>query len=291
MVLCVNHSVAELAQGIEYIDKIIIWENKKHAINEILSFSRTLKNLKFDLCVIFNPSGEFNIISFLAKIPVRLGYNRKNGFLLTHKIKDKKHLAEKHEIEYNLELLNAIGAQIEDKTLSLNISNAIIERAVKDFHLENLTRLIALHPWTSDSIKQWPVNNFLSLAKKITGELNAHVVLIGGREEKSKSIELFGAMNNRVVNITGSTTLPQLAAIFKKCELLISGDSGPVHLAGAVNTKVLAIFRNDIVGKNSKRWGPWGEGHTVIEKNSLSEISVDQVFAVVKHILNKSNNT
>jgi len=71
----------------------------------------------------------------------------------------------------------------------------------------------------------------------------------------------------------------------KRCALLVSGDSGPVHLAAAVGTPIVALFRNDLPGKTSKRWGPWGKGHTVIEKENLEDISVDEVFEKVKQRL------
>jgi len=58
-----------------------------------------------------------------------------------------------------------------------------------------------------------------------------------------------------------------------------------VHLASGVGGRVLALFRNDIQGKTAKRWGPWGEGHYVIEKNNLSDITVDEVFNKAKEML------
>jgi ADP-heptose:LPS heptosyltransferase len=60
-----------------------------------------------------------------------------------------------------------------------------------------------------------------------------------------------------------------------------------VHLACAVGTEVLAIFRNDIPGKSARRWGPLGKGHIIIEKNNLSDITVAEVFDKVKEVLNK----
>ena len=71
----------------------------------------------------------------------------------------------------------------------------------------------------------------------------------------------------------------------KKANLLVSGDSGPVHLAAAVGTPVIALFRNDLPGKTAKRWGPWGEGHLVIEREKLEDITVDEVVNKVKEKL------
>ena len=86
------------------------------------------------------------------------------------------------------------------------------------------------------------------------------------------------SLGSNVINLTGQTSLMQLAAVIKGCELLISCDSGPMHLAAAVDTKVVAIFRSDIVAKSARRWGPWGKGHIVIAKDDLRKIEVSDVF-------------
>jgi ADP-heptose:LPS heptosyltransferase len=76
--------------------------------------------------------------------------------------------------------------------------------------------------------------------------------------------------------------LKQLAALLKKCKLLISGDSGPVHLAACVETPVIAIFRSDMPQKCAVRWGPSSEGSIVVQKNNLADISVEEVFEKVR---------
>lgn len=280
--IVVSPYLKELAQCIDCVDEVITWENKKHKLSEIAKFCRELKKKKVDLCVIFNPSQEFNIISFLAGIPVRIGYNRKLGGLLTHKIIDEKHKRNMHEIEYNLELAALSGASVNSQELSLNIGDNLDLDGV---NIPAREPFIALHPWTSDSVKEWPVNNFCALAKRITAELNIKVFIIGARAGRQKDIQLPKNLGLGIVDITDKTSLMQLAVVLKKCRLLISADSGPVHLASAVKAPVLALFRNDMPGKTPKRWGPWGKGHMVIEKSNLCDISVNEVFDKVKEFL------
>ena len=285
LTLVVNPYVCELAGHIDLIDEIISWEDRRHKFSEIINFSRQLKKKEFELCIIFNPSKESNILIFLAGILRRVGYARKWGFLLTDKIKDKKYLGDKHEVEYNLELVKLVGATTDDKILSLSIDNAIINKLWLDFGIGSSNNLVALHPWTSDTIKQWPIENFRNLAQRLVKELNKKVIVIGGKEELNKSVAYFDNLGANITNLTGRTTLIQLAALLKKCGLLISGDSGPVHLACAVGTPVVAIFRNDIPGKSAKRWGPWGERNSVLEKHNLSGITVDEALDKAKETL------
>jgi len=286
LTVIVNPYVAELAKYIPSIDEIIGWSDKKHGFFELLQFSRRLKNKHFDLCIILNPSKESHIISFLSGIPIRAGYNRKWPFLLNKKIKDTKNSGQKHEVEYNLDLIKIVNAQTLDKTLSIKLEDNIISSSINKFKMTKSEQFIAIHPWTSDYVKQWPLENFQNLAIKIADELKIKVVIVGGIEEELRSKHYFESLgNNLIVNLTGKTNLVELAALLQKCKLLISGDSGPVHLASAVNSKAIVIFRNDLPGKTPKRWGPWGDGHIVIESDSLAKITPEEVFIKVKGAL------
>ena len=280
LTLVADSYIEGLARQIEAVDNVLTWENKKHKFGEVLKFSRELKAGKFDLCVIFNPSKESNLISFLAGIAIRVGYDRKWGILLTHRMQDKKCLGEKHEIEYNLDLVGLIGAKTQNKVLSLKIDEGL-------FDIEGRGSLIAIHPWTSDPVKQWPVDNFVSLSKKLADELNNKVLIIGGSEEADKGRRYFENLSSNIINLTGKTSLTQLGALLKKCRVLVSGDSGPVHLASCAGIPSVVVFRNDLAGKTARRWGPMSFGSAVIEKPNLADIKVEEVFEKVKGALNR----
>jgi len=287
LIAVVNPSVKELAGNISFIDEIIEWDQERHPLAGKLGFVSLLRKMKIDIAVMLNPNKEFNIFTYLSGIPIRAGYNRKWGFLLTHKMADKKYLGRRHEIEYNLELVSLTGATTQNKELCLTIDDRRINDLSGIFNIKDYNNLIALHPWTSDPVKQWPIQNFRELAERLTREQGVAVVAVGGKDELTKSTGLFKDIDGNLLNLTGKTTLMQLAAILKKCKLLISGDSGPAHLACSVGTKVLAIFRNDIPGKSAHRWGPWGDGHTVIEKANITDITVAEVFDKARGVLNK----
>jgi ADP-heptose:LPS heptosyltransferase len=139
-----------------------------------------------------------------------------------------------------------------------------------------------VHPWTSDQLKQWPLERIGLLVQRIISELNAHVVVVGLPEENAR---LAIAPDRRIIDLAAKTSLVQLAGVLQKCSLLISGDSGPVHLGSCVGLPVLALFRNDMQGKNATRWGPQSARSRVIAKNSLQEISVDEVFLKAAEML------
>ncbi len=256
--LAVSSKICELADSIQCVDEIVAWDEIK----------KDLKKYKFDLCVILNPTKEAHWAVFWAGIKMRLGYDRKWGFLLTHKLKDTKYLGDRHEVDCNLELVGMIGAKTIDKTFKIRVNNVLYKELIGQ-------KIVAIHAFTSDSVKQWPLERFKELAQRVNRELGVKVVMIG----LAKDVLV---MDANIVNMVNKTSLVELAALLKRCVLLISGDSGPMHLAAAVGTPVIALFRNDLPGKTAQRWGPWGQGHIVIEKNRLEDINVDEVFGKVK---------
>jgi heptosyltransferase II len=286
IILVVDPGVAELAATAPYVDEVLEWSaNQKHLLKEKIALFQLLKKKKINIAIMLNPSKEFNILSWLLGIPIRAGYDRKSAFLLTHRLEDKKSLGEKHEREYNLEMVRVVGAQTQDPGLSLNIDESFVSKVAADIGLAGEKTLVALHPWTSDPVKEWPSDKFKLLAGKLIYELGLSVVLVGGKQEESRAAAVFSGFGPQLINATGKTSLLELAAVLRKCKLLVSCDSGPVHLAACVDTSVLAIFRSDLPGKTAKRWGPLSGGSAVIEKNSLSDITVEEVFLKVGEML------
>lgn len=262
--LAVDKSVVELAKMIGAVDEVVVWDD---------SLRKGLRKMKFDLFIALNPTKEAHWAAFIAGISIRLGYDRKWGFLLTHKLEDTKCVGDRHEVDCNLELVNLIGAKTENKTIALD--KLPIEGS------NEYRGAIAVHPFTSDPVKQWPVERFMELANRIAREMKAKVVLVGKAEDRGQSPT--GTVSS--VNLVNKTSLVELAQVLKQCKLLVTCDSGPMHLAAVVGTPVIALFRNDLPGKNAKRWGPWGDGHTVIEKSKLEDISVDEALKAIRSVL------
>jgi heptosyltransferase II len=258
LTLAVNSEVFQLASAIECVDQVVIWDKGK----------KQLRKSRFDAGVVLNPTKEAHWALFLAGIPVRAGYDRKWGILLTHKLKDTKHLGERHEVDANLELVGLLDARTLDKSLAIKVNENLYKYFINQ-------EIVIIHPFTSDPLKQWPVERFSELAQRIRSELDLKVVMTGLSAKKFTADE-------SIINMVNETTLTELAALLKRGCLVVTADSGPMHLAAAVGTPVIALFRNDLKGKTAKRWGPWGQGHLVIEKNNLNDISVDEVLEAVR---------
>lgn len=271
--------IAELLNGLGYIDETIPYDppKKNGAFLSNLKLFLKIRQAKFDMAVIANPSKLFHITVFIAGIPRRIGYNRKWGFLLTNKMEDKKYLGEKHEVEYNLDLAALGGAHTSGREIRLALSESNTRNE----------RLVAIHPGSSNSEKIWPLDKFAELADRLMNESGLKVVLIGGEEEKGIADKMKAMMKNPVTNLTGALSLRESASLLTRCLLLISNDSGPMHLAAAVGTPVVALFGEERSGGSSKRWGPYGEGHRIISRPKVTDITVEEAYQVVKEKLSE----
>ena len=306
IVALVSCDVKELFEDMSEIDEIILYDEQKWEKNiaERLNLFRQLRRGTFNLAVILNPTKRFHILTYLAGITWRLGYNRKYGFLLTHKIEDKKSLGEKHEVEYNLDLVRAIGADTNDRHISIESAKEdiqFVKGLLANYGVKDKDLLIAIHPYSSNPAKCWPRERFAYVADELFKRFGAKVLIIGGIKERGLSIKLISLARHPLINLSGKLTWRQLAAVFQKCALLISNDSGPVHIAAACNIATVVIFGRNIPGVSPRRWGPWGNAHVVLHKDPgcnpcldrdcpydfkcLTTISAEEVLAATRKLL------
>ena len=299
-VLC-HPSLEDLLQNHPNIDEIISFNNLSNILNWIILFFSLLKG-HYDIVIVSNPHKYFHLLTFLLRIPVRVGYNRKWGFLLTQTLPDLKVQSFKHEVEYNLDLVALVGAKLRDIKSSQNYS---IKLSTQDEHsFENLAQQkgldlkkpwIVINPYTTASFKQWPIDRFIQMIQKLaqichpreSGDL-VQIVLIGGPLESALiKKELLPFIPPSVLDFSGYLNLKQLAVLLKRTTLLISNDSGPVHIAAVFHTKTIVLFGKNQQGSNHKRWGPLdplnNTGHRIIQKDRITDIEVQDVWEQVQN--------
>ncbi len=282
-----SHYAKDTVSGRDNIDEVFIFDTitKGNLFLKLIKLLSYLRKRRFDLAVLLNPHKILHLGCFLVGIKYRLGYDRKWGFCLTHKIEDKKYECKKHEIEYNLDLLKIIGVKEEVIPPHLAIFKEdfdYVDRLIKQSGLDNNKPIVAIHPGSSNPQKRWPKDNFSSLIGKVKANLDCNVVLLGGKEDKKLVLDILSGCDQAALDLTGVFRIKQLAAFFKKCALFIGNDAGPMHIAAAVGTSVIALFGN---ASNPTRWRPWGKGHTVLYKEDINVITVDAAFGAVKKIM------
>ena len=149
---------------------------------------------------------------------------------------------------------------------------------------------ITIHPWSSNPEKELTMDKFRDICVRLSretaygfgyGKPNHHplackIVLIGGRGEAKRSGKFCQGLP--VIDLTGKTSLLELSGLLKKSRLLVTVDSGPMHLAAALGIQVVAIFRKSPPAVSARRWGPAGKSHIIIENDSIKNIEVDEVL-------------
>ena len=253
----------ELVEGNPDLNAVILFDKEGPEKNwrGTLAFARRLKEHRFDTAVILHSTNRVILVSWLAGIRRRIGYARRLGPLLTQKIPYIKKEGDRHELEYNLQLLRLVGVEARERDLFVPTTQAQ-ERKVADFlkqqRIEGTAPLVVLHPGASCSSKRWAPNHFAAVGDELIGRHGARVVVVSGPGEESQGRAVISRMKSRAVAALGSLSLGETACLLKKARCLISNDSGPVHLACAVGTPVVSIFGRWGGGLSPKRWGPTG---------------------------------
>jgi lipopolysaccharide heptosyltransferase II len=301
--MMVSPYAKEIVEGNPYVDDVIIYdkEAKHKSWGRSIRFARNLKKKRFDLSLILHPTNRVHLVTYFAGIPRRIGYDRKLGFLLTDKVKHTKHLGEKHESEYNLDLVRLLGIEPLDNALYMPLKQ-YSERWAEDLFLgqgiKETDKLLAIHPGASCPSKIWPNERFALVADRLIEKYGFKILVVSGPKDISLAQSLIKNMRHPAINIAGKTSLSQLASILKRCRLFISNDSGPVHVACAVGTPVISIFGRSQKGLSPKRWGPVGGKDKILHKDvgcveclahdcakefaCLKEITADDVIRAIE---------
>jgi heptosyltransferase-2 len=240
----------------------------------VFAVGKKLRVGKFDLALVLPNSPRSAIEVFLAGIPQRIGYARpwRNLFLTqtveprTGAVKMRKlSVAEiktliiqtpntrpltpisTHQIYEYLQLSAALGANPEPLPPQLFIASEEIEAAKKKFGLLEITQpIFGLTPGAEyGPAKRWPVEKFIAAAKEIQQRTDCLWILFGGKSDAAITNQIESAIRNpqsAILNLAGRTSLRELMALLKLCRVLLTNDTGPMHVAAALGTSVVVPF-------------------------------------------------
>lgn len=230
---------APILKNNPYIDKIYELDEKKEekSIFAKIAFIRKIRSEQFNRSFFFHRSFTKTLLIFLAGVKKRTGYAyQKRRRLLNDRIititKDSV-----HKQNYYLNILEKSGIKITDLNCKVYIQNKTISSKRKTSKC-----LIGINPFSNWPPKDWPLANYKKLLEILLNNNFDTLFLITSAKKSEKIKETFKKLKNNVVDLSGKTTLSQLASLYSRLDLVISGDSGPLHLAAAVNTSYIAIF-------------------------------------------------
>jgi lipopolysaccharide heptosyltransferase II len=282
---------------------------------ELFALVRQLRQANFDLCLSLH--GPFAcVMAWLSRCPRRYGYRSEAyPFMLTHTLPGGRYDVRQHEVLYNLKLAELAGAAV-DWTQRLGGSQAPkltvpqpeqrrMRHLLAEWEIRADNLLVVIHPGASNgSAKRWLPEYWGRLASRLHDELGAAVVISGTPAEAGIVQAVIRACNFKPVILAGQTTIPQLGALLKRADLLLSSDSGPAHMAAALGTPQIAIFGptdpavyapvnpKAIVVRRDLPCSPCYDARTTAEcrfghVNCMRQLEPDEVYQACMRLLQK----
>ncbi|TDX59236.1 lipopolysaccharide heptosyltransferase II [Orenia marismortui] len=290
--MIVNSNFFDIMEENPYLDNIYAY-NKKWSIKESWQFARRLRKNKYELGLNLHGNWRTALLLKVVNPDYSVGYGAKGrGVWLDQEL---SFVEDKHMVETYLKFLEDLGFEdFDDQGIELAISQEANENMIsflKDHDLDSQDKLIGLNTGGSWPTKQWTEEGFAELGDKLQNQLKAKVIFFGGPGDVERVNKIVSLMNTNPIIATGKTTLKELAALAEKCDLFISGDTGPVHVAAAVGTPTIALFGPS----DENKYRPYGKKHQVIENgiecrpcghhhcplkhhNCLEKISADEIL-------------
>ncbi len=294
--------VAPVFEHSPYIDHLIIYDGSgrhKGMIGKI-RLAKDLRPYRFNGTILLQNAFEAALITFLAGISIRLGYNRDaRRLLLSHPVPCTQDIKKEHQTRYYLNILKSAGFKTGNPGLYLQLGqkDKIRGKEILDQNgISSEDKLVGINPGaTYGPAKQWPMDRYAALADRIQESTGARIIIFGGPGDINTGQKISRLMKHKPVDLSGSTRLGEAMSLIKKCALFITNDSGLMHVAAALDVPLVAIFGST----NVKTTGPLGQKSRVVQVptacnpclkpecpeghlNCMKKISVDMVFHVTR---------
>ncbi|MFH1878855.1 MAG: lipopolysaccharide heptosyltransferase II [Candidatus Omnitrophota bacterium] len=259
----------ELLANVPWVDSVYTLSDRTgiFSVFEKTVFIRKLQKDRFDMCFLLKPSRTKTLMAAMAGIPVRIGFEGKNAPLTEQVEMPEEKL---HRAEQILTLAVPAGISRAESHYEYFVKDEDVKKTDKLLSSMGAgnRRIVALNPGGNWGSKRWPAENFVKLARMLLERFpDVEIMVTGAGKDLSLASAIASrAGSDRCYSMAGKTGLNELAALLKKSALMISADSGPLHLASAVGATTIAIF-----GPTSwKITGPRGTGKSIILSKKVS---------------------
>lgn len=298
----VDRKLAPLISDCPYINEIIPVNRNK--ISQLPYFFQTVKKIRrenFDISVDLQNTKWTHALAYLGGVGERYGFARGfSGRLLNHP--DHGFASADAPVKHQFRILSKLGVRELDEDLELWQDPEAQERIETLLgHSFDDKKIVGLVVGSSPRwvTKRWPASYFKELAERLMKTLNCRVVLIGSAEDADWAPEDIFEKSDSILNLVGKTSLRDLVPLMKRLDLVVTGDTAPLHIAAAAQTKIIALFGPT----DPKRHMPPSEGATIFSrrlacqpcysgecKNAevmacMKQISVEDVFQAAKRQL------
>ncbi len=262
--------VADLYRLSRDIDEVILFKSPGIHDDAAGKFrlASELKQRGFPMAILLQNAIEAAIIAWLARIPVRAGYNSDGrGFLLTHSVQRTDAIRKVHQVNYYLDMVKSLGCFDADRDVRLRLGDderALADDMLASYGIADIHPLIGIAPGaTYGPAKKWFPERFAAVADRLIDDLVGTVLLFGSAADQDCTGAVKRHAMHNLINLAGKTALKEAIALISRCDLFISNDSGLMHVAAALGTPTVAIFGSTNIVTTS----PVGEKISVIRKD------------------------
>ena len=261
--------LGDLLREVGEVDEVIAYQPRKgyYRWADELRMVGFLRRKGFNMAVIFPRSFRSALVSYLAQIPIRICYGGEGrGFLLTHGIPRTDALLRFHRTNYYFHLIECMGGVPNGDPPLIEVAperRRWAHEFLRSCGMENSRLLVGFNPGaTYGSAKCWDPHRFSELGTRLCRDYGADILIFGTQGERELGAMIARGIDSKVVNLSGWTSLPQVAALMESCDVVVTNDTGSMYTSAAVKTPVVAIFGST----DPVSTGPSGNGHIIVRK-------------------------
>ncbi|HVP58111.1 MAG TPA: lipopolysaccharide heptosyltransferase II [bacterium] len=239
-----------IIQGHPSIDRIVTLAGREgltpRHLGQVFEWHRKLRAERFDMVLTTHQGVRFRgaFFSYLLGAPIRVGFDKGGRGALHNYRVPVRDADDRHATDWNLDLARAIGIKVEKAELTIALSSedrAFASAFLRERRADEDVLLAGIFPGSKRISRLWPADRFAAVADALSDRYRARVILLGGERERGIVEAIKGAMHHEPIIAIGQD-IRQTAALIERCGLMISTDSGPMHVAVAVKTPVVALF-------------------------------------------------
>jgi 3-deoxy-D-manno-octulosonic-acid transferase/heptosyltransferase-1 len=274
----IEAAAADLIIGHRALNRVIVSKRKfwidqlkgpkrSTALSEISAFWKELRDTRYDIIIDFQALLKSGLLVWLARGDRKIGFDKgmqhqEHSYLFLNERVPPVDM-DVHALTRGLILLSAIGIEAKSVVYDVPVTRedrSRVQILLANHGIDGARPLVAINPVALWETKLWRNDRFALLADRLVNEHGVDVVFTGGPGDRVVIQTISQMMTVPSADFSGRTTLTMLAALYQCSTLLVTTDTGPMHLAAAVGTKVVALF-----GPTAPwRTGPFGDGHQVI---------------------------
>ena len=296
---------ADLLTENPHLDEIVQFDRRAKDKNtaEMLKLVRILRERQFDLAIDFQRKFRTSLLGYLSGAKCRVGYHQPKGLLCSVRVSDSSG----HAIDRYFALLHAVGIEARDRTLELFLTDsdrAYARDAMEKQRVCEDRPIVGLFPGAGWKLREWMPDRFAAIGDRLVRDFDAQVVIFGGPHERQLASNVANLMTERATSFAGNHQIRQSAALIERCNLFLTNDTGPMHIAAALHTPTVSLFGPG----NHIRFQPLDSIHTTIRHDvpcnpckqftnrckdnvCMKLITVDEVWETICHRLSQNLNS